>query len=601
MKTLKLFNAVVAKPTKSKRVVVEAGYVIEPAAAWAQSTIQEFYRKEALAGRDLNQTFHKSWATIKNSTRGELAVQQILHYLSTYGTDFTGDIYIPDEVLNVPGLKVVFKTIRAYTKEELTKKALGLLQSGVALKEETVDDLLTVLVKELDYTFTGKEGIRNKEAVVKIADLYGVIPDDFMGFFRYILFRTTNSALIIKDGKTIAAIKASTYNPELQFVKFGVERLAEHFNRFKPLFLAFKKKCPKVINEISRLSKTKHKPMVQNPLNAVTSRALVLADVHWLDNATPYALFKALNALHLRMQGQTVFAYKVRNGKSYVKEGAGNFIRKNYTTLLRYLQARINLKGVKIYTPEDVQYAIPTSEKMYVGNIPMGTKFYGEKLAVGVYWKNDGGARDIDLSGLAAVGKVGWNSSYGRGGDGSGLMYSGDITNAPEGAVEYLYAQNGCPGPTLVFANIFSGEPEGVAYKIIVGRGDKINHSFMLDPNNLFMEASVKGVQVQDILGLFATAGDKRQSFTLVHVGAGHARVSGYNESATLARVAFNQEWRDPLNFEEMVTELGAKIVDSPEKADLDLSLDKLEKDSFIKLFEPGFKPKPKAKKKVAA
>jgi len=39
---------------------------------------------------------------------------------------------------------------------------------------------------------------------------------------------------------------------------------AEIFNRFKPLFLAFKTKCPKTINKISKLSKTYHKPLVSN-------------------------------------------------------------------------------------------------------------------------------------------------------------------------------------------------------------------------------------------------------------------------------------------------------------------------------------------------
>lgn len=582
MKTLKLFNAVLAKkPTK--RFVSETGYVIEPNAVWAKDDIVAFYKREALDGRDMNKTFHKSWKTIKESTRGELLVQQILHYASTYGTDFTGDIYIPDEVLRVPGVKVVFRVVRAYTKEQLTAKALSMLQSGIALSEETVDDLLSVLVGELGYTFTGKEGIRNKEAVVKIADLYGVVPDDFMGFFRYTLFRSTGSTLIIKNAKTIAAIKDSTYSPSLHFTKFGLERLAEHFNRFKPLFLAYKTQCPSVINEISRLSKKKHKPMVQNPLNLVTQRVLTKADKHWLDNATPYALFKALNALHLRMSGQSVFMYKIRNGRSWVKEGSGDFIRANYVFLLKYLKGRIKLAGTRIYIPKDVVYAVPTSEKMYVGNIPMGTKFYGDKLAVGIYWEDGWGARDLDLSGLSAEGKTGWNAAYGRGNDNSGLMFSGDITSAPNGAVEYLYAQKGVPGPTLVLNNVFNGEDDA-SFKIIVGRGDAIDKKFMMNPNNLFVEAKVQSVQKQAVIGLLLPEG-KRVSFVLLNLGAGRVQVAGHSEHSTLARVALTQEWRSPLSFNQLVEDLGAKIVEDRKKADIDLSLDRLEKDSFMRVF----------------
>lgn len=595
MKTLKLFNAVVAKKPEgrgAKPFVSEDGYVIEPNALWAKDRIAAFYKKEALSGNDLNKTFHKSWQTIRDTPRGELRVQQILHYLSTYGTDFQGEAYIPDEVVQVPGVRVVFKVVKAYTEAELTKKCLAMLQSGVALKEETVDDILTALVGELGYRFTGKEGVRNKEAVVKIADLYGVLPDDFMGFFRYILFRSTGSTLVIKNGKTIAAIKASTYNPTLQFTKFGVERLAANFNRFKPLFLAYKSKCPGIINEISRLSKTKHKPMVANPLNLVTSRKLTSSDEHWLDNATPYAIFKALSALYQRDHGQSTFMYKVRNGKSYVKEAQYTFVdRGNYAFLLKYLKKRIKLSGLTVYVPEDVVYAIPTSEKMYVGNIPMGTKFFGDKLAVGVYWENAWGARDLDLSGISAGGKTGWDAMYGRGSFANdGIMFSGDITDAPRGAVEYLYAQRGVPGPTLVLNNVYNGNDDA-GFKIIVGRGDRVDHAFMMNPNNLFAEARVQSVQKQSVIGLLLPE-SKGVSFVLLNFGAGHARVAGYDQNSILARVALAQEWRNPLSFNALVQELGAKIVADPEDADFDLSLNRLERDSFMRVFEASPKRK---------
>ncbi|MEE8568075.1 MAG: hypothetical protein V3S81_05650, partial [Anaerolineales bacterium] len=181
MKTLKLFNAVIRKKSDLQPYVSTDGYVIEPGAVWDKERIVDYYKQEALDGSDLNKTFHKSWEKVINSTRLELAVEQILHYLSTYGSDFQAEIYIPDEVLEVPDTKIVFKVIRSYTKAEMRDKCLALLKSGVALAEETVDDLLSILTDELDYQFTGEEGIKNKEAIVKIADLYGVIPQDLMG------------------------------------------------------------------------------------------------------------------------------------------------------------------------------------------------------------------------------------------------------------------------------------------------------------------------------------------------------------------------------------------------------------------------------------
>ena len=175
MITLKLFNAVLAQPTKqTSPFISENGLVIEPGALWAKWRIISYYDKERLSGNDFNKTFFKSWKRIKELSLVEMAYQHVLHYLSIYGTDFTGDIYIPGGVMNVPEVELNFKLIRAYSKEKMTEKCLDFLRSGIALKEETLKELLTVLTDELGYQFTGKEGIRNKEAIVKIADMYRV-------------------------------------------------------------------------------------------------------------------------------------------------------------------------------------------------------------------------------------------------------------------------------------------------------------------------------------------------------------------------------------------------------------------------------------------
>lgn len=583
--TLKLFNAVIANYVGPNSVpfVSEEGFIIEAGAVWAKDDIIAYYRKEQLSGNDLNKTFHKSWDKIKNSSRFALAIDQIMHYLSTYGTNFKSEMYIPEEILNVPDAKLTFKVIKAYSPQIMIEKCLDLFRSGIALKEETIDELLSILVNDLNYAFTGSEGIKNKEAIVKIADVYNVLPTNVMDFFRYIIYRATDSSLIIKNEAAIQAIKSSSYNPVVQFDKFGLEKLAEIFNRFKPLFLAFKPKAGKAINKISKLSKKHHKPLVFNPLNSVTNTLLTDQDLHWLDNATPFALFKAMSACYARMNEQDTFLYRIRNGKSWVKKGektvSVNY--QNYEVLSEYLKLRFKLDDRKIFIPKDIKYALPTSEKMFVGNIPTGTRFYGKKLSIGIYWENDWGASDLDLSGLNIGGKVGWNASYNQGGE---LLFSGDITDAPHGAVEYLYANKGLNAPTLITNNVYYGDPES-GYKIIIGKGNKMSREYMMDPNNLIVDIKTKSVQIQTILGIVIPKKDKKQCFVLLNFGSGHARVSGYGPLVDLATKALYQQWNKPLSFNKIVKELGAQLVDSKEKANVDLSLDSLEKDSFTKLF----------------
>jgi len=583
MKTLKLFNSVVEKKSNKSSFISSDGYIIEPNSIWAKDMIINYYSKEKLNGNDLNKTFHKSWKKIKNSSRFELLIEQIRHYISTYGTEFKSEIYIPNEVLNIPELKLKYKIIKGIPKKDMINKCLLLLRSGIALNEETINDLITILVDELDYVFTGDEGIKNKEAIVKIAEDYGIYPSNPVEFFRYVIYKTTNTTLLIKNNNLINLIKDSSYNPSRLFKDFGLKNLGEIFNRFKPLFLGYKKKCPKTINKISKLSKIYHKPLVGNPLNSVTQNILLDKDIKWLDNATPFALFKAISACYNRIEGQSSFVYLIRNGKSWITQKKANKVvnKKNYVFLLKYIKNRFDLSDKKIFIPDDIKYALPTSEKLFVGNFPCGTKFYGKKLAVGIYWENKWGADDLDISGINIGGKVGWNSIYNQN-DGN-LMFSGDITNAPNGAVEYLYANNGLNVPTLVNNNIYSGRSD-CDYKIIIGKGDNINRNMMMNPNNLFAEIKTKSIQNDTILGILLPE-KNRQSFSILNFGAGNCRVSGNSNLSDIATKALYEQWHNPLSLNDFVVELGAKITTDNENSDIDLSLDRLERDTIINIF----------------
>ncbi len=572
MKTLKLFNAVLHKDTNSKPFISKEGFIISSGAIWAKDEILRHLLNEKLSGNDLNKTFHKSWKVIQESSRFELLQHQILHYISTYGSDFKDEVYIPSEVIDLDGTTLKYKVINSYTKEEFIDKALGLLKSGIALKEETVNDLISLLVDELDYKFTGDEGIKNKEAIVKIAELYNVFPKNNVEFFRYIIYRTTGETLLIKNDSLIDKIKSSNFNPSQHFKNFGLDNLSEIFNRFKPLFLGFKDRCPKTINKLSKLSKKNHKPLIQNPLNNVTSIRLEESDLHWLENATIFSLFKALQALHSRIYGQNTFMYRIRNGKSWLreKETKTENLEHNFNLIMDFMKSKYSLNDKTFYLPSDVKYALPTSEKMFVGNIPTGTKFLGDKLAVGIYWEDSWGANDLDLSAINIDGKVGWNSSYNQN---NNLLYSGDITSAPNGAVEYLYATKDVP-TSLVRNNVFRGN-DNCEYKIVIGKGDNIDRNYMMNPSKLFAEVKCQSVQKQTILGIFATG-----EFTILNFGEGHLRVSNGNSEKPIEALMY--QWSNPLTFNWMISELGGVVKDTEKDVDYNFSLDNLQKDSFL-------------------
>jgi len=499
MKTLKLFHAVPVNAgykAPGKPELID-GILIMPEALYAKQAILDFYRKNLLSAEDLNKSFHKSWKKIRKSSREELLIHQILHYLSTYGTDFTGEMYIPAEKLKIPKAKdLKLIVVRALPREVLIEKGLNMLRSGMALSEETVDDILSMLIDELDYEFTGKENIRNKEAVIKLADLYGIYPEDPVEFLRFIVYKSTGKTLLIKNKETVEAIRVSSFNPAVHFRRYGLEKLARIFNRFKPLFIAYKNKSRRTVNRISKLSKKYHEPFVENPVNRLTSRKLTDAERHWLQNASVFHLFKVYQALRRRAgDAEPVFLFKIRNGKSYVRETPvhAEAVAHNLPLVEAEIKRRLaHLKGKKIFLPANVEYALPVSEKMFAGPVPAGTKFFGKRLVVGIYWRNDWGARDLDLSALTEDGKVGWNALYNQ--DEGALMYSGDITDAPDGAVEYVYARKKLDKPALIMNNVFSGNV-GCRYKIVIGEGDKIKKKYVMHPAKKYIEIDTQTVQ----------------------------------------------------------------------------------------------------------
>ena len=581
--TLKHFNGVVGKTTTEVNPYVsQNGFIIPPNAIWAKDTITAYYKSKKGSAADINKTFHKSWNKVLSGNEAVLLIEQWLHYATGYGTDFTQDVFIPQEELNLP-IDLTFKVVKVLAPAELAASIEETFKSGIALAQETIEDLLKIYA-ELGYEFTADSAINNKEAEVIVAAKYGFLPKDVSQFMRMLVYKTTGNTLVIKNRSTIEAIKNSNWRVVKDLEAFGYENLAPVFNRYKPIFLAFKgqRSANKAINYIAKLSKSLHKPMVQNPMNELTSATIPSIP----SNVTTPALLRALNMLTKRLGGQDTFNYKVRNGKSFVKENKSRLaacyktvMSINRETIIEELSKRINFKGQSFYIPSNVKYGVPTSEKQMVGNLPNGTQISADRLAVGIYWENSWGARDLDLSAVDSNGEhVGWNGSRVK----DELAHSGDITDAPEGAVEYLYAGKNMTIPHIVRNNVYSGSAT-TRFNIIVGEGDEVTNDYMMNPNNVILQAEATTTTAQQTLGVLLPQEDK-QTFILAYDGSGNRQVTGRGEVTQLSLKALMQEAEYGLTFNTLIEELGGTIVTNKDEADHDLSLDNLTTTTFISL-----------------
>ena len=219
------------------------------------------------SGEQLNQSFHKSWFKVRNASIEQLVLEQMLHYITTYGFEKLGiysqdTMFIPKEQLDVPELQddIRLIVIRGYTRREAKAKLMQMLTSGIALHQETIKDVLDVAGK-VGLSNDDIERVRNKEVKIALYDALDRVPAVPTEFLRYMIYKATDKTLLIKDAATITAIKnRNNLDIIMYFDQYekecGLERLAEIFYRFKPLFLAFRTNAAlkTTINRIRRLA-----------------------------------------------------------------------------------------------------------------------------------------------------------------------------------------------------------------------------------------------------------------------------------------------------------------------------------------------------------
>ena len=564
-------------------VLMEHGVVIPPEASGYTKEIEAYINLNNLQGKDLNKSFHKSWQTILESTEEELLTHQLVHYFSTYGLESLGlynedTIYIPKEVLNIP-IKLGFKVIKAVSNEELINKCKSLLESGAALVQDTITKLLDIL-EALGYPLNNVD-CKNKEARVLIIDRTGILPQSEDELFRYIYYKATGGkTLIVNNKESKQQIISVGYEIPL-LTNSQLILLAQSYNRRKDLWLSMKignRANARIVNRIAKLSKKHHKPLKLDVLNSLTSTEFnpqIVKDT--ASKATVFRLIRAINAVRFYMEEKENRTYCIRNGKSYTKIKPtitqDDLLLDYHEILLEELKSRLNVHS--IYYPSNVDYALPVSEKAFVGNIPMGTIFTlpkkEEGFLIGIYWKGD--KVDLDLRGESLTESIGWNTTS----KGKGLIYSGDITSAPNGATEWLYTRS-IEEVYDIKVNGYSGAKVGYKFKVILGYGDKPNKSYIIDPNKIVYELNLTLAQMQMSLGLLEPKKENLR-FYLGGLGTGNSNVGKYTNLTNVMNKAIISKGKSSLRLSDLIPSV------SQEEAELNLSPSELTKDSLLKLF----------------
>lgn len=472
---------------------------------------------------DYNSTFYKNWDQMRSRSRFEQLIDQLLHYATTYGTDFQSDFVFTlndGDRSDVPDFKT-YKVITVATVEDVVKRCLDMLTSGIAMSNDLVTATVDYIVahpKAIPADFA-VEDIANREAMIQICDRLGIHPRSGLEMVRWMVYKATGNALLIKDRKTIESIRAnaSTINFGI-FSNEDLVELSKVFFRFKPIFLAFKNNTwnKKAINDIRRMADKNHVPMKEGFWQTVLGEEKDFNEIEKrvdeLNSFKIVALLQTINERKLLFHDGGKNAYFIRNGKAWVDQDYEYskkysdeyvyYLTKVKEILYQALVKRLSSKAGVYKYPTSIDIACPVSEKKFAGNLPYGSAY---KLSnhnyFGIYWRESDGTRDFDLSFLDKNGsKIGWDANYRTGND---VLFSGDMTSARPDATEILYFRGGCGREGTLWNNRFSGA-EGSKYRYFMGRQkiDYLNLNYMVDPNTVEFEEWTTSENTQEMMGV---------------------------------------------------------------------------------------------------
>lgn len=407
------------------------------------------YELYGLNGERLNQTLHKSFGKVIDSSIEKLIVDQIYHYFSTYGLEslgITNDnyIYIPYEKLEIPEIKedLQFVYINRITKDQLVDKIMTLITSNIALSEETIEDLKVISEYIPKNRF---DEVNNREFRLYLYDKYNIVPKNPETFIKYVLYKITNQTLnIVNEYDYIEEkqkyIKRKSPNNSLAYIinnnkineiyylfkrfiflyeseKEACKKLATIFFRYKTLFFTLKSFCKstknekdlkRIINRTKRYTKNEHKPLKASIIDnifSINSEDLfgyINYDdlIKKLDSISIYRELRLLNYMKgiLNSDNNKLDFYRIRNGKVFVRDKKNKKYltlssKQNniYSIVYNHLDERIskNFKDNTFYIPEYLKLAVPISEKKFIDNIPEKSYIQlprEKNIVIGINW-----------------------------------------------------------------------------------------------------------------------------------------------------------------------------------------------------------------------
>lgn len=472
----------------------------------------------------LNNTFYKSYSDVSEASDLKLLLDRMLHYLTTYGFENLGIynesmVYIPNKEigLEISSEPIYFTKIKTYSINEVKLKVINMLNSGIALKHETIN-LLINIIKDLNIIADiNIDDIKNREAKCIISYELSLIPDNGDDILRTLVYIALKNTSLIRSVRVFRDIQLTLYTNPSRFIdcynyikklnkESTIKTISETFLRNKQLWLAFKfhddtfnsdqvdveivKFINKFINKLRKQAIHNHKSVkiaynLSNIKYEIIASAIDSNYKKLTKNETIYSKIKAYNyiisLLNVDNEDFNYKNYRIRNGKTYSIEKQNKKVInvnlykslsiKLYDDISNTIKQKIG--NNKIYIPKNIVYVAPVSEKKFVDGIPELSYIKIENsLNIGVHWENVVSNEqeintDLDLKLVGIDSMFGWDAEYREKND---ILFTGDLTVAPikmGGATEAFLINDKVKSAKLVMLNNYTNNYD-IDYKLMI-------------------------------------------------------------------------------------------------------------------------------------
>lgn len=459
---------------------IEHGLLLPKIKGWTDNHTRHVLKQVFPDLHSFGNTFHKSWKVIEETPQEELWAQAVIHYFTTYGLEALGladekFIYIPDEIDCTPELRK-FRVIGFIDPDEMVTKMINKFYSGIALNQDTIDNYLSIIEYyggEIDIN-----QIRNRELRLIMFRKLGEVPEDPNEIVHLIYYLLTGKTSLIQNKDTISLLhhtlphKLDALNGIGNLLEDNEEELAKVFFRYKQVFLALRhmdESWKISVNRIRRLAKHLKQPYHPEPYISTQILQGKQVSRRVLEKMNTFDLVKISNKLSYvaeawRVDGHYNDVTVLRHGRMYVNKEPKTMHASILDNTLEHIdiiydiiKQRLNPDDKRqVILPEGLDLAIPTSEKSFIGNVPLYSQYTCNNASiVGISWDK----YDLDLSAILSTGvKIGWNGSYKA--EQEEIYYSGDQTRGGAEAILFKNTKHREHTQAILYVNRYYGAVE---------------------------------------------------------------------------------------------------------------------------------------------